>query len=50
VLDAVPEGEIKQQVAKELSPGRAIIQDAVVDGAVFALVFLAVSWVLSLIA
>jgi hypothetical protein len=50
VLDAVPEGEIKQQVAKELSPKRAIIQDAVVDVAVFALIFLAASWMFSLIA
>jgi hypothetical protein len=34
VLDAVPEGEIKQHVAKELGPSRAIIQDAIVDVAV----------------
>jgi hypothetical protein len=45
VLDAVPEGEIKQQVAKELRPSRAIIQDATVGVAVFALVFLAASYV-----
>ena len=43
VLDAVPEGEIKRQVAQELGPSRAIIQDATVDVAVFALVFLAAS-------
>ena len=44
VLDAVPEGEIKQQVAKELRSSRAIIQDATVDVAVFAFVFLAASY------
>jgi hypothetical protein len=46
VLDAVPEGEIKQQVAKELGPSRAIVQDAAVNVAVFALAFLAALYVL----
>jgi hypothetical protein len=35
----------KEQVAQQLGPRRAIIQDATVDVAVFALVFLAASWV-----
>lgn len=45
VLDTVPEGEIKRQVARELGPTRAIIQDATVDVAVFALVSIAALWV-----
>jgi hypothetical protein len=39
VLGSIPEGDVKQEVANELAPRRAIAQDAVV-----AVVFLAASW------
>jgi hypothetical protein len=39
-----PKAESDKQVAMELGPGRAIIQDAIVDVAVYGLVFLAASY------
>jgi hypothetical protein len=39
VTESVPEGEIRQQVAKELSPGRQIRQHAVLSVIVFILSF-----------
>jgi hypothetical protein len=44
VLGSMLDGDVKEQLANELAPRRAIIQDAVVDVVVFALVFLAASW------
>ena len=44
VLGSIPEGDVKRQAANELAPRRAIAQDAVVDVVVFAVVFLAASW------
>jgi hypothetical protein len=44
VLASIPGGDVKQQVAEELKPVRAFVQDAVVDTVVFALVFLGASW------
>jgi hypothetical protein len=44
VLGSIPEGDVKQEVANELAPRRAIAQDAVVAVVVFAVVFLAASW------
>lgn len=41
VLEAIPEGDIRQQVAKELAPSRAITQDVVVSVVFFVLAFLA---------
>jgi hypothetical protein len=44
VLEAVPDGEMRRKVARELAPGRAIIQDALVDVVVFAVFFVAASY------
>ena len=44
VLGAIPEGNVKQQVANEMGPRRAIVQDVVVAVVVVAVVFLAASW------
>jgi hypothetical protein len=40
-LEAIPEGDIKQQVAQELAPRRATLQDAIISAVVFVIAFLA---------